>query len=426
MIRKHILITLCLVIPYNIFAQQRDISYYQSAAHTNSPEIKENVNLQKYKLLESDLIKAQFQKPQVNFTADYILAPFFFDGGKVVSVTSNPSSKATGYDVAITDGGLYAAQVGVTKSLFNWKSLNALLNQNSIENRLLQLNQTQMQHDLEKNVNDQYITVYQLQEQREFLKNTISKLTERLKIVEELVKKNLLKPSDYLALDVELTARRFELKLLHGSLISAIDQLNNLCGINDTAVYYFSSPSIVQSKPLNNFTFQEKFKSDSLSIIAQQAVSNTKYNPQVEVFGNTGLNSSNASTISRNFGVSAGIHLSIPIYDGKQRRITESQSKILMENGQNYRNSYTVRIKNELGMISKQIVSTKESLILLDQQLNKQKSLIATYEGELALGQISIIDYIIALQEYSTTLQSRAQTESNLWLLISQYNYLNW
>ncbi len=426
MMKKLLLVLFCIVITITISAQQRTLSYYQSVARTNSPEIKENINLQKFNLFQSDIIKAQFQKPQVNLTADYLFAPFFFNNGKLISITSNPSSKAIGYDAALTDGGLYAAQINITKSLFNRKAINALLEKNLLENNSLQLNQTQMQHDLERSVNEQYISVYQLQLQKEYLIGTIKILSDRLAIMEALVKKNLMKPSDYLALEVELTAKQFELKQLYSSTISAIAQLNNLCGITDTTVYNFTSPKIEQSTLIDKFSFQDKFRNDSLNIVAQQAVSNAKYNPQVDVFANTGLNSTNASTIPRNFGITAGFHLNIPIYDGRQRKITESQSKILLDNNQIYRNSYTIKVRNVLEMLTKQIVATKELLAILEMQMSKQKSLLNSAEGELAQGQISIMDYIIALQEYSLTIQSKAQTESNLWLLINQYNYLNW
>lgn len=424
---KRILLAILFIIIFQSnYAQQRTLSYYQNVAQTNSPEIKENINLQKFNLLQGDLIRAQFQKPQVNFTADYLFAPFFFNNGKLVSITSNPSSKAIGYDAALTDGGLYAAQIGVTKSVFNRKTINALLTQTTIENKSIQFNQTQLQHDLEKNVNDQYIAVYQIQLQREHLVNSINMLTDRLLIMESLVKKNLLKQSDYLALEVELTAKLFELKQLHSSSVSTISQLNNLCGITDTVVYSLATPVIEQTLPIVKFSFEDKFRNDSMNIMAQQAVSNSKYYPQVDVFGNTGLNSTNTSTIPRNFGITAGFHLNIPIYDGKQRRITDNQSKILLDNSQIYRNAYALKVRNELEMVNKQIKSTRESISILDKQINKQRSLLTSYESELTQGQISIMDYILAMQEYSLTLQNKVQTESNLWLLINQYNYLNW
>ncbi len=424
---KNLFIAILIILnSFSLSAQNRDISYYQSVAKTNSPEIKENVNLQKFNLFQNDIIKAQNQKPHVNFTADYLFAPFFLNNGKFMSIAANPDSKSFGYDAAITDGGLYAAQVGVTKSLFNKKTINALLEQNRFENQSLQIGQTQLQHDLAKNVNDAYIAVYSAQQQKDYLQGSISVLQERLGILESLVKKDLMKQSDYLQLEIEINGKRFELKQQHNALLGAISQLNSLCGITDTSIYRFSAPVFIKSIPVETFFMEGKYTNDSLSVLAQQAIQNTKYRPQLEVFGNTGLNSTQTSTMVHNIGVSAGFHFSFPIYDGHQKRITESQNRILLENTRNYRNAYVYRIQNELALIDRQINAEKESLAILESQLSRMQTLINTYESKLALGQISVMEYVVALQDYSQAIQSKLQIESNTWLLINQYNYLNW
>jgi outer membrane protein TolC len=426
MMRKPLLVIIGILVTFSISAQQRDLSYYQKTANTNSPEIKENINLQKFNLFQIDLIKAQTQKPQVNFTADYLFAPFFFNNGKFLSITPNPSSKAFGYDAALTDGGLYAAQLTVSKSLFNRKSLQALLDLNRFENQKLQINQTQLQHELAKNVNDAYISVYHAQQQRDYLRETIATMKDRLDIVEALVKKDLMKQSDYLQLEIELNSKRIELKQQQGTLLSNISQLNSLCVISDTSVYRFSAPEINKSTPVARFYFEGKYANDSLSIMAQQVVSNSKYKPQFELFGNTGLNSTQTSTVPHNLGLSAGFHLNIPIYDGHQKRITENQNKILLENSRIHRNSNSTRIKSELSLIDSQVETQKELLALLDLQLKKIKALINANESKLLLGQISTIEYIVVLQEYTLTFQSKLEIQTNMWLLINQYNYLNW
>ncbi|NVO10789.1 MAG: TolC family protein [Bacteroidales bacterium] len=426
MMKKPFLVLFCILITLTIAAQQRDLSYYQSAANTNSPEIKENINLQKFSLFQSDLIKAQNQKPQINFTADYLFAPFLFNNGKFMSITGNPDGKAFGYDAALTDGGLYAAQLSVTKSLFNKKTINALLDQNRYENESLKINQTQLQHDLAKSVSDAYISVYQAQQQKDYLKGAIAAIMDRLGILETLVKKDLMKQSDYLQLEIELNSKHFELKQQQSTLLAAISQLNSLCGINDTTVYRFSAPLINRSILVEKYFFEGKYANDSLSILAQQVVSNSKYKPQLNVFGNTGLNSTQASNIPHNLGVTAGFHLNIPIYDGHQKRIIESQNRILLENSRIYRNSYACKIQNELALIDKQIGTEKESLALLEMQLSKMQTLINIYESKLSIGQISVMEYIVALQDYSQAVQNKLQLETNMWLLINQYNYLNW
>ena len=55
--KKLLFVILSIVTYLNISAQQRTISYYQSAVHTNSPEIKENINFQKFNFFQNEQIK---------------------------------------------------------------------------------------------------------------------------------------------------------------------------------------------------------------------------------------------------------------------------------------------------------------------------------------------------------------------------------
>ncbi|PQB07760.1 hypothetical protein BST83_11820 [Polaribacter filamentus] len=63
-----------------------------------------------------------------------MVAPYFNNNSQLIAITTTPSSKAFGYDVGITNGCLYAAQVLVTKNLFNKVITENLLFQNKIIN----------------------------------------------------------------------------------------------------------------------------------------------------------------------------------------------------------------------------------------------------------------------------------------------------
>ena len=57
-------------------------------------------------------------------TGDYLFAPYFNNNGNLI--TTNPDPNAIGYDVGITNGGLYSALINVDKNIFNGHLLNAL------------------------------------------------------------------------------------------------------------------------------------------------------------------------------------------------------------------------------------------------------------------------------------------------------------
>lgn len=425
---KHLgLIGILILLIQNLAAQPgKTLDDYLNLAHQNNPAIKENNNLQKIGLLQNQLIKAQYQKPQVNFTTDYLFSPFFRSNGHAIDVTSTPGAKAYGYDVGLTNGGLYAAMVNVSAQLFNGKTVKALQNQNVLVNQSLSIYSQQILHDLDKNVTDQYITVYQIQLQIDYLQKIISLIGDRKRIISALVEKGLMQQNDYLLLEIETNNRQYDLQAQHVALITAVGQLNSLCGVSDTGTYLFTAPLISQKLPVSEFTYQKKFVADSMSVTSQQKVFNTKYIPQLSVFGNAGLNSADAVNILRNFGLSAGLHLNVPIYDGGQKKTFSQQNQLLVQNLQQYRDFNSTVLINTRTSIQQQIAATEQSITLLENQLKNQETLFQIIKDKLVLGQVSAMDYVNSIQDYAVANQNKIQAQTSLWLLVNQYNYINW
>tara|TARA_R100001039_G_C1831760_1_gene95510 strand:- start:389 stop:790 length:402 start_codon:yes stop_codon:yes gene_type:complete len=98
-------------------AQEASLDYFISEAKMNLPVLKENYNLQKIGEIQNDIIVAQNKAFQVNATSEVQVAPYFNNNGRFIDVTTTPSPRAYGYDVGITNGGLYSAQLNVTKNL---------------------------------------------------------------------------------------------------------------------------------------------------------------------------------------------------------------------------------------------------------------------------------------------------------------------
>ena len=284
----------------------RTLVFYIEQAHENNPTLKENQFAQQINLLQNGLTQAQLRKPQVNLTSDYLFAPYFNNTGNLIS--ANPDSKAFGYDVSQTNGGMYASQLNVSVPLLNTGIVKTLNHQNAVQYQLLQNNNKQLIHDLDKSVCDYYIAAFQLQQQQLYLNKIIVLVNDRKKVVEALIEKALMQQTDYLLLEIEINTRQNELQQQQIALSSAFYQLNNSCGINDTIMYELAAPALNKTLPVKQLQYKEKFKLDSLNIITQQLVSNTKYKAQLNVFGNTGLLSSNAATIPHNVGLSAELH----------------------------------------------------------------------------------------------------------------------
>ena len=176
----------------------------------------------------------------------------------------------------------------------------------------------------------------------------------------------------------------------------------------------------------NSFFYEKRFYNDSLQIYANQLVFENQYKPQVLAYGNSGMNAVELQNMERRFGLSAGLRLIIPIYDGKQRRFNELQNKLKYENLDFYRQNNEIQLQNNLKSLQQQMSVLEGNLQQMGNQLVKQENILEIYKGKLVQGQVSVIDYLNVLQNYKLMEYTRFQAQTNLWLLYNQYNFTNW
>lgn len=424
---RYILITaLFLCLFRQGYSQQLSLDYFINNALKNDPSIRQNVNQQQIYGLQSQLINAQNKSPQVNFTSDYLFAPFFGSDGKAISITTNPSPNAYGYDVGLTNGGTYATQLNVSIPLLNKKTISALQNQNTNQAAINANTKGQLEHDLRKNITDQYIQVFQIQQQEDYLEIIIKQIKERKATVEALVKRGLLQQSDYLLLEIEQNSRETELSQNRIAEVNAYSTLKNTAVVADTAMVRLQEPVIALQPNPHTFYFKEKFKLDSLNLAVQQNVFNTKYLPTLTFGANGGMLASDFTNIPHNVGLEATLHLNIPIYDGRQRKINDSQNKINQQGITYARDNFTIQQKNYLQSIQKQIGLFNQNVGLINQLIQKQELLLQLDKEKLQNGQLSIMEYIKAITDYAAAKQSLTAAKVQILLLANQYNYYNW
>ena len=420
------LLILLLILPVLLQAQNKDVNYFIQEGLKGNPNIAENINLQQFFQIQNEIITAQNKKPQVNFTGDYLFAPFFFSNGRVISITPNPLPKAYGYDVGITNGGWYAAQVNVAIPLFNNALIKPLYEQNKILGDISAYSRKQLEQDLKKSIVDQYIITFQFQQQTGYLQKIIDQLESRKPYVTALVKQGLLQQNDYLLLDIQQTTSRNDLLQLQYAYSNGLAILKNHAAISDTTVFNLADPLIVLQPAPAEFYYVQKFRLDSLNLVAQQNVFNIKYKTQVSAIASSGINAIDITNVPHNVGLSAGLHVAVPIYDGKQKKMNERQNNVLLTNLQTYRNNTALLQQNNIRNAKQQIVQWQQTIDLLDQQIKKQELLLDILKDKVIKGQVTVMDYINALQDYIVTQKTRALAETNVLLYNNQYNYYNW
>lgn len=417
---------LFLIVMTSLQAQETSLAYFVSKAKEHTPTLFENDNLQKIGEIQNSIIIAQNKAFQVNATSEVLVAPYFDNNGRFIDVTATPSPRAYGYDVGITNGGLYSAQLNVTKNLFNQRMVDNLLFQNKIKNSTLALSSEDIEHSLVKNITDAYIMAYQLQLQADFTQDILKDLENRLRVVDLLVKRAVLMESDYLLLQSDIESKQLELQQVRNNLKTAIEQLYLSSGIPATKIDSLLRPELAMKGVTSNHFYHRKFENDSLQVKADQKVFENQYKPQLSLYGNTGLNAVELTNIDRRVGLSAGLRLTVPIYDGKQRKYNAQQSRFKEESVEFYRENAQIQLDNNLKSLERQLVALDNNMQLMEKQLGKQKIITEIYKGKLVQGQVSIVDYLNVLQTYKQNVQTKLQMQTNRWLLQSQYNFINW
>lgn len=421
-----LLLSTCFVSFLTFSQNQTSLDFFIQEAKQHAPNLRENYNLIKIGEIQKNIIIAQNKGFQVNATSEILVAPYFNNNGKVIDITTSPSPNAIGYDAGITNGGLYSAQINATKSLFNQAATDNLLFQNKIQNNTIALSSDEITHTLIKNITDAYILAYQLQLQEEFTKEILKDLEKRLQVIEILVKRAVLMRSDYLLLQLDIEGKKLELHQIQNNFKIAINQLFNLSGTPKVVIEKLETPNFSNALNPTQFFYQKKFKNDSLQIVANQRVFENQYKTQVNAYANTGLNAVEIPNIYRRFGASIGLRLTIPIYDGKQRKHNTQQSILKAENLEFYKGNTKIQLDNNLQAIEQQLLALDKNIVLLDKQLEKQKNILNIYKEKLVQGQISIVDYLNVIQNYKLNEYIKLQMQTNHWLLKSQYNFINW
>lgn len=403
-----------------------DLDYFIENAQKNAPSLLESGNLLEIGKLQNELIIAQNSAFLINATSEVLVAPYFNSNGRAIAVTTMPSSNAFGYDVGITNGGLYSSQINITKNLFNQSVLNNLLFQNKISNNSLLLSSEEFTHNLIKNISEAYIVAFQLQLQENFNSELLIDLETRLKVVELLVRKGILMESDYLLLQLDIEGKKLELQQLESDFNLAINQLYTLSGLPLEEVDELTPPNFEQLKsPLKKF-YEKRFTNDSLQLEVDREIFENQYKPRVSVYANAGLNAVEFNNIEHKIGASAGLRLTIPIYDGHQQKLNSLQSQLKQDNLNFYMQNSEVQLANNLKNLEQQMDALKANRISLENQLKKQQNILEIYKGKLVQGQISIVDYLNVVQSYKQNVYAKLQMQTNNWLLQSQYNYINW
>jgi outer membrane protein TolC len=404
---------LCLFILYSsaVSAQQKDLNFFLNKALTGSPLLKDLNNQILMNRIDSMRLRAGYL-PQVTASSSGLYAPVI---------------KGYGYDDALSNGQSLDALLTVNYQLIKKGYLN-----NQIENFRLHADSIRFaakisEQDLRKAVIEQYISAYASQQQVEFNLEVSDLLSNEEIILQKLTRANVYKQTDYLTFLVTFQQQKLQLRQAQIQFKNDYATLNYLSGIADTTTVRLPEPGIsLTTRPeLKSSIYLKQFSIDSLRMANQRTLIDFSYRPKASVFANAGYMSSFIMQPYKNFGTSYGFTIAVPIYDGHQKKMQYNRLTLEESSRSSYRDFFVNQLRQQQAILNQQIREKQSLNSQIDEQIKFAKSLIEVDSKLIQTGDVTIADFVIAINNYLNALNISRQTNIELLKLINQANYWN-
>ena len=391
--------------------QTYTLDHYLEVAKTTSPLLKDLRNQVALSQLDSLRLRAGLL-PQVTGSSAGLFSPVIH---------------GFGYSGAITNVSTLNAILTVNKTIIGSRYLNSQIaaigfQKDSIANfaKITEL-------DLTKAIASQYIAAYGSLQQLNFSRETVDLLTKEEGLLKKLTRANVYRQSDYLTFLV--TLKQQELQLLQARLQYKNDfaTLNYLSGISDTSMVILSEPVLQKTytPQIVNSIFFKKYAIDSLRFLNGRKLIDFSYRPKLNIFADGGFNSDFSGEAYKNFGTSFGFSLTVPIYDGGQRKLLYRKISLEQETSRNYRAFFDVQYRQQIAQLTQQISESENLTRQISEQIKYTESLIKVDTELLQTGDLKIADLILAVNNYLTVKNLFTQTTISRLQLINQLNYWN-
>jgi outer membrane protein TolC len=392
------------------FNQTRNIEFYLDKGIHNSPLLNDYRNQIRSASSDSLIIRAA-KKPLVEVKSQLLYAP---------------SYRNFGYDEIVTDQGNYTAVMGVSQPLFNKKEINNKYAAVDIQKRTLNNSSQISINELKKVITDQYLTSFSGYTDFIFNKNFLELLEKENVIVKQFVKNGIAKQTDFLSLLVETQSEEMLVTQIKSQYRKDLMLLGQLCGLNDSTWYELTDPKI-EMKGTPDITKSPayiQYKIDSIRIENEKAAIDIRYKPKINWFADAGFLTSNPWNFYTHFGYSAGVSLSIPVYDGKQRGLEKQKLEFNENSRQAYMDTYYKQYFQQIQQLNIELSSLNEMSTQIENQLRTSEQLVNTLKEQLEAGIIQMTEYINAIKNFKTTSRSINLIKMQKLQVINEMNFL--
>lgn len=402
---------ICDILFFSSRGQADNLDYFVSHAISNSPLLKDYNSQIRSISLDSQILRATL-KPQVNGISNNSYAPIV---------------KGYGYDEVITNGQQISTLLQVSKSFLGSKTIASQIASLQLQSQAIANAIKMSEQEVIKTVTDQYITTYGEQLQIDFNREIDLLLEKEDSLLKKMTQQNVFRQTDYLAFTVTVQQQTLNTLQLEIQYNFDYTTLNYLAGIVDTLNNRLRDPQLsrdVQGEFYGS-VFYRQFELDSMKLTNDRLMAGLAYRPKISAYADGGYNSSMTFTPYKNFGTSVGLSVTIPIYDGKQKKLQYSKINI-QETNRAFKKDYFIRQHDQqILQLVQQLNATNELIGRIDKQIKYTQALITANEKLLASGDIKLTDFILSLNTYISAKNLITQNYISRLKIINQLNYWN-
>lgn len=386
------------------------LSYYLDIAQKNSPVLNDYNNQVFLNRIDSLKLRATYSF--------------------IVSSEGNagyaPNVKGWGYDNVITNGQFVFAGVRVAKEFISRNNLNTRLAgyNATIAQVLAQKNITTQ--TLNKQITDQYIATYTNQQQYELSKEIIHLLNEEDVVLKKLTQDAIFKQTDYLSFKVTLQQNELALQQQKADWQNNYALLNYLSGIVDNEFQPLEAPYFEETPVLSfeKSIYAKAFEADSLKLANDAKIIEYNYKPKITAFSDGGYQSSFTAMPYKNFGVSVGVAISMPFYDGHQKQMLLQQNQLELQTRQKYLEQTERQYQQQVFQVKNQITQYDEMIGTANEQITYAKTLVEANAKQLPTGDVRMVDFILSINNLLGLRANIIQYNTRLFNLKNQLQYL--
>jgi hypothetical protein len=393
------------------FGQNNTLEFFIAQAEENSPLIKDFNNQILSSRLDSFLLRASL-KTQVNFISSNSYAPVLH---------------GFGYDQAITNSANISALVQANRNFFSASNTGNQLAAIRFQNQALADTIRISEQDIRRAVTEQYIIAYGDQLIMDFNLEIFDLLQKEEVALKKLTQASVYRQADYLAFYTTVQQQQFAYLQSRIQYNTDYLTLNYFAGIVDTAVQRISNPNLNDSMQFDFYhsVFYQRFTTDSLRLATEKAIINYEYKPRLGAYSDAGFVSSLLGNSFRNFGISFGLSLAVPIYNAHQKQYRLQQVDLRERTRLANKEFFVNQYQQQIAQLNQQLHASDLLVKTINDQIRYVKTLITANAKLLQTGDIRISDYVLALTNYINARNLLNQNYINRLRIVNQINYWN-